>query len=116
VTADTAQTPNEGYTAGSNSMKDSGTAIMHASAQVRELLVGLAARKWSLPVDQLAAKDGAVEAKDGRRIEYAGLVADQALHVAAQPQSRFLPRGVVGRPVARIDIPRKVTGGVAYVQ
>src|SRR4029079_779746 len=33
VTADTAQTPNEGYTAGSNSMKDSGTAIMHASAQ-----------------------------------------------------------------------------------
>ena len=35
VTADTARTPNEGYTAGSNSMKDSGTAILHAAAQAR---------------------------------------------------------------------------------
>ena len=35
ITADTRQTPDEGYTAGSNSMKDSGTAIMNAAAQVR---------------------------------------------------------------------------------
>ena len=39
VTADTARTPNEGYTAGSNSMKDSGTAILHAAAQAREILI-----------------------------------------------------------------------------
>jgi CO/xanthine dehydrogenase Mo-binding subunit len=116
VTADTARTPNEGYTAGSNSMKDSGTAIMNASAQVRELLVGLAAQKWSLPVDQLVAKDGAVETKDGRHIEYGALVQDQLLHVTAQPQSRFLPRRTMGQPVQRVDIPRKVTGGIAYVQ
>jgi CO/xanthine dehydrogenase Mo-binding subunit len=38
VTADTARTPDEGYTAGSNSMKDSGTAIVNAAAQVRQLL------------------------------------------------------------------------------
>ena len=35
VTADTGQTPNEGYTAGSHSMQDSGTAILHAAAQRR---------------------------------------------------------------------------------
>ena len=119
VTADTAQTPNEGYTAGSNSMKDSGTAIMHAAAQVRELLVGLAAQKLSLPAEQLTARDGAIEATDGRRVEYGILVADQMLHVNAQPQTKLLPRSTAssaGKPVPRVDIPRKVTGGVAYVQ
>src|SRR6202007_2752226 len=35
VTADTGRTANEGYTSGSNSMKDSGTAVQHAAAQVR---------------------------------------------------------------------------------
>ena len=35
--------PNEGYTAGSQSMQDSGTAILHAAAQVRAILVELAA-------------------------------------------------------------------------
>ena len=40
VTADTAFTANEGYTSGSHSMQDSGTAIQNAAAQVRGLLVG----------------------------------------------------------------------------
>src|SRR5690606_3140740 len=38
ITADTSLTPNEGYTAGSHSTADSGTAILNASAQVRNLL------------------------------------------------------------------------------
>src|SRR4029077_2680305 len=38
VTADTELTPNEGYTAGSQTMPDSGTAILHASAHAREIL------------------------------------------------------------------------------
>src|ERR1700687_3358182 len=55
VTADTRRTPDEGYTAGSNSMKDSGTAIMNAAAQLRELLVGIAA----LRLGGAAGKPGA---------------------------------------------------------
>ena len=35
ITADTARTANEGYTSGSHSMQDSGTAIRQAAAQVR---------------------------------------------------------------------------------
>jgi nicotinate dehydrogenase subunit B len=38
VTADTDQTANEGFTSGSHSMQDSGTAIMHAAAQARAIL------------------------------------------------------------------------------
>ena len=39
------RTPNEGYTAGSHSMQDSGTAIRNAAAQVREILLGAAAKR-----------------------------------------------------------------------
>ena len=45
VTADTGRTANEGYTAGSHSMQDSGTAILNAAAQARELLIAKAARR-----------------------------------------------------------------------
>ncbi|MGZ5847473.1 MAG: molybdopterin cofactor-binding domain-containing protein, partial [Ramlibacter sp.] len=57
VTADTAQTADEGYTAGSHSMQDSGTAIRHAAAQVRVLLLGLAAQKLGVDVSALAVED-----------------------------------------------------------
>ncbi|MFV3017360.1 molybdopterin cofactor-binding domain-containing protein, partial [Pseudomonas sp. KHB2.9] len=36
LTADTALTPNEGYTAGSHTIVDSGTALFNAAAQVRQ--------------------------------------------------------------------------------
>ncbi|MEA2917895.1 MAG: nicotinate dehydrogenase subunit, partial [Bradyrhizobium sp.] len=49
VTADTRLTANEGYTSGSNSMKESGTAIQNASAQARALLLAEAARRLDLP-------------------------------------------------------------------
>src|ERR1700722_6822068 len=39
VTADTGSTPDEGYTAGSHSMQDSGTAVMNAAAEVRGILM-----------------------------------------------------------------------------
>ena len=114
-------TPNEGYTAGSQSMQDSGTAIRHAAAQVRELLIDAGGDASSaLPPDQLTAEDGAVVANDGRRLRYGELVAGDVLHVEAQPQSKLKDptqlHGRSGKPVPRVDIPAKVTGGAAYVQ
>jgi len=119
VTADTSRTPNEGYTAGSNSLKDSGTAIMNAAAQVREMLVRIAASRLGVPADSLVVQDGRVRAADGRSVAYAELVAGQTLHVPAQPQSKLRDpkhRAVVGKALPRVDIPGKVTGAVAYVQ
>src|SRR5437660_10003961 len=65
ITADTALTPNEGYTAGSNSMKDSGTAVLHAAAQARELLVAEAAKRLGVAAEQLTVQNGEVRAPDG---------------------------------------------------
>jgi nicotinate dehydrogenase subunit B len=119
VTADTARTPNEGYTAGSHSMQDSGTAIMNAAAQVRVILIEAAAARLELPAERLKASGGAVIADDGRRLGYGELVADQMLHVRAEPHSdRLDPKDyrLIGKPLPRVDIPGKVTGGMAYVQ
>jgi nicotinate dehydrogenase subunit B len=119
VTADTRLTANEGYTSGSNSMKDSGTAIQNAAAQVRELLVAEAARRLDLPAENFRTENGAVISTDGRRLRYGELVAADMLHVQAQPKSRLKDPAtfkVVGQPIPRVDIPAKVTGGAAYVQ
>src|SRR5690242_2114991 len=119
VTADTARTPNEQYTAGSQSMQHSGTAIMNAAAQVRGLLVNLAAAKWGVAAEQLSVQNQAVRAPDGRTIGYAELVSDGVLHVRAEASSPLRDpktRTVIGRAFPRVDIPAKVTGGAAYVQ
>ena len=87
ITADTALTPNEGYTAGSHSMQDSGTAIMNAAAQVRQLLIAEAATRAGVPAAQMTTQDAAVIAPDGRRFGYGELVSAQLLHVAAAATS-----------------------------
>jgi len=119
TTADTRLTANEGYTSGSNSMKDSGTAIQNAAAQARELLLAEAANRLGLSVETLWTADGAVIAPDGKRLSYGELVRDDMLHVQAQPKSKLKDPAtfkIIGRPVPRVDIPAKVTGGAAYVQ
>jgi CO/xanthine dehydrogenase Mo-binding subunit len=119
VTADTSLTANEGYTSGSHSMQDSGTAIQNAAAQARELLVAEAARRFDLPAEQLRTENAEVVAPDGRRLGYGELVAGDLLHVQAQAKSRLKDPAtfkVMGQPVPRVDIPAKVTGGAAYVQ
>jgi nicotinate dehydrogenase subunit B len=119
VTADTSRTADEGYTAGSHSVQDSGTALRNAAAQVREILIAEAARRLKAAGDQLRATEGAVIGPNEARITYAELVSSNLLHVEAQPASKLKDPTlfkVMDRSVQRIDIPAKVTGGAAYVQ
>ncbi len=119
VTADTKLTANEGYTSGSHSMQDSGTAIQNAAAQTRALLVAEAAKRLDLPAEGLKTENGTVIAPDGRRLSYGDLVVSDMLHVQAQAKSTLKDPAtfkVMGQPVPRVDIPAKVTGGAAYVQ
>ncbi len=119
VTADTKLTANEGYTAGSNSMHSSGVAIQNAAAQVRALLVAEAAKRLDAAADSLRTENGSMIAQDGRRLSYGELVADNMLHVQAQPTSKLKDPATfkfMGQSIPRVDIPAKVTGGMAYVQ
>ncbi len=119
VTADTSRTPDEGYTAGSHSMQDSGTALRNAAAQARAILLSVAARRWGLPAGMVRPEGGAAVAPDGRRIGYGALVSARTLHVRAQPHSTLTEAGrqrIVGASVPRLDIPAKLTGEPIYVQ
>ncbi|TCV93439.1 CO/xanthine dehydrogenase Mo-binding subunit [Luteibacter rhizovicinus] len=119
VTADTARTPDEGYTAGSHSMADGGTALFNAAAQVRFLLLTAASSRLGVPVSRLTAKDGEIRADDGRKVTYAEAVKDIQLHRQADATSPAVdPKTftLIGTSLPRVDIPGKVTGGAAYVQ
>jgi CO/xanthine dehydrogenase Mo-binding subunit len=118
VTADTARTPDEGVTAGSHSMQDSGTAILNACANVRALLAEAAAWQFAIGVNQVTLRDGAAHAPDGRSVGYGALASALSLHVEARPdmpRHEGTPR-VIGQNQPRVDIPAKVTGGEAYIQ
>jgi nicotinate dehydrogenase subunit B len=118
VTADTARTTNEGFTSGSHSMQDSGTAIRHASAQVRAILLNLAATRLGVPADGLHVGDGRIAIDDMHGVTYAELATGDLLHVRAASQSTLQPfaqHRLVGKSMPRVDIPAKVTGGAAYV-
>ncbi|MCA0012640.1 molybdopterin-dependent oxidoreductase [Mesorhizobium sp. B292B1B] len=119
ITADTALTPNEGYTAGSQTIQNSGTAIRYASAQVRQILVAKASEKLGVPADQLKAASGRITGSDGKSVGYGELVVADLLHVDASADTALKSPDsyhAIGKPFARVDIPAKVTGGEAYVQ
>jgi len=118
VTADTALTPNEGYTAGSHSMQDSGTAIRYAAAQARSLLIGAAADRLAVPRERLKAQDGAVVADDGRRLGFGALVKNELLHLTADGRADLIDAAhhrLIGSRLQRVDIPAKVSGVPVFV-
>jgi nicotinate dehydrogenase subunit B len=117
ISGDTGRTPNEGVTSGSQSIENSGTALRLAAAEVRAILTDLAQKR--LGAGGVSLADGVFSAADGRKVSYAELVADLDLKREASGKATPLPpdgHRIVGRSIARFDIPRKVTGGAAYVQ
>src|SRR5947199_2977536 len=116
---DTKKTPNEGVTAGSQSIENSGTALRLAGAQVRGILVELAAKRLGSDIAALSVTEGVIAAPDGRKLSYAELAAMADLRREATALTRPKPASahrIVGKPIARRDIPAKVMGGVAFVQ
>lgn len=118
ITADTGLTPNEGVTAGSQTLEQSGTAIANAAANVRLLLAEAAAARWGVAATSLFTRDGAVLDGHGRHVSYAELAATTSLAVPARadvPRKRRSGRRLIGRAVPRVDLPAKLTGLPAYV-
>ena len=119
VSCDTALTPNEGYTSGSRAMADGGVSVRAAAAHLREILLNAAAPKLSADAGQLKLEKGRIVAPGGKSVGFGELVADDVMHVKLNRQAKLKdPKtyGVVGKEFARVDIPAKVTGGVAFLQ
>src|SRR5262245_17607031 len=119
VYGDTARTPNEGQTAGSLSVEQSGTALRFACAEAREILMSAAAAKLGVARADLTITDGTITAPSGARTAYWELTATAHLDGEATAKVKPKPASehrVVGTSVRRRDIPKKFTGGAAYVQ
>src|SRR6185312_12170845 len=76
VSGDTGRTPDEGQTAGSQSIENSGTALRLAGAEVRAILLDLAAKKLDVSVETLKVSNGTISAADGRNVTYGQLAAE----------------------------------------
>ncbi len=119
ISGDTEKAPNEGVTSGSQSIEYGGVALRLAGAQVREILVDLAAKRLGVDAATLSVTDGVIGAPDGRKVGYGDLAHDADLHREVTGKAKPKPPSahkIVGKPIERLDIPGKVTGGVAYVQ
>jgi len=119
ISGDTAQTPDEGHTSGSQSLEFGGTAVRLACAEARAALLELAAKRTGWSADTLTVTEGVITAPNGSRATYGELAGDVDLRHEASAQVKPRPAGmhkIVGTAVPRQDIPAKVTGAAAYVQ
>src|SRR3954462_8753274 len=66
IQGDTGRTPNEGVTSGSQSIENSGTALRLAAAEVRAILLALAASKLEVTADGIRVADGVISAPNGK--------------------------------------------------
>lgn len=117
VSADTARTPDEGVTAGSLSVENSGSALRFACAEARQMMLDLAAQRLGVPVAKLGVADGTITGSGN--LTYWELARDANLKREATAQVKPKPatqHRIIGKNMPRRDIPAKVTGGAAFVQ
>ncbi len=120
VAPDTARTPDEGQTSGSQSVEYGGEALRVAAGEARALLVAAAAATGRVPVERLTVLDGIVSDNDTAwSTTYWQVATEGLLHRPATgdvPQKPASQHSVIGQSIPRVDIPPKVRGGAIYVQ
>jgi len=122
IYCDTALTPDQAYTAGSQShpANFNRNNLAQAGATAREALFRLASERLSVPVDQLTASDGVIRLKNdpSKALGYGQLVAGRRFNLQVDPNAKRKPASewtVLGKPVPRPDIPALVTGEFEFV-
>lgn len=118
IEGDTALTPDQGSTSGSRGVTGGGAQLRRAAATLREGLFALAATRLQKPADSLMLVDGSVVASDGSKVSVAELVGDRPLNLkmnAKAPLKKPADFQLIGKPLARPDIPEKATGRHIFV-
>ena len=104
-------------TAGSNSVRGMWKLLRTAGGTARAMLVTAAAATWGVPENSCSTENGEVVHKaSGRKLRYGALVDKAAAlpvpaNVALKDPKDFR---LLGKPVARLDIPEKVNGSAVY--
>jgi CO/xanthine dehydrogenase Mo-binding subunit len=122
IVCDTALTPDQGITSGSQShpTEFGPTGLRQALATAREALFQMASKKFGAPVDQLSVEDGVifVRADRSQGLSYGELIGGQLFNLMVNRQAR--PKDpaqytVLGTSVPRYEIPEKMMGEFEYV-
>ena len=118
ASGDTRTTPNEGFTAGSQSMQFGGVALRQACAEVRALLLRDAAEQLGCGEEELSIRDGHV-LRNGAPTDRSYWTLTSALRDAtatgAAPRKPASAYKVVGQNAARLDLPAKVFGTESFI-
>jgi nicotinate dehydrogenase subunit B len=122
IQCDTATTPDQGTTSGSQSTPANFNArnLAQAGATAREALMHLASARLGVPVEQLAVADGVVSVKADRakRVGYGELVAGRKFNLTIDGRATRKPASdwtILGKPVRRVDMPALATGQFEFV-
>jgi nicotinate dehydrogenase subunit B len=120
VEGDTALTPDQGRTSGSNGIQQGGMQIRQAAATARKALIELAAQRLNVKADDLVAIDGEVRPKSGGAgVRFADLIGGRRFDLKLDPKAPLKDPAtytLVGKPLPRPDVPAKCTGGFTYMQ
>jgi nicotinate dehydrogenase subunit B len=117
IYCDTAITPDQGITSGSQSHPTNFNHrnLAQAAATAREALIELASMRLSVSADQLAAANGVIAAKSdpSKNVTYGELVGGKKFEIELDPNAKRKPASewtVLGTEAQRPDLPALVTG------
>lgn len=111
IRASTATSPNEGVTSGSLSVQQSGRALRHVCAEVRQRFLATASERLGIDASLLRIDDGMISGPGNVGTSYWELSRGVSLdhHAAAGATAKSAAkRAVAGHSVQRVDIPDKV--------
>ena len=119
VEGDTFLTPDQGATTSSVTISTGGMQIRRAAATAHAALVAEAAKTLNVPPEQLMTANGAVvSTADGRSVSYSRLVGGKNFSLKVDAKARAKdPKSykIVGKSVARVDVPAKVAGTFVFM-
>ncbi len=120
IQCDTAVTPDQGSTSGSQStpanFNDQNLAL--AAATAREALLKLASERLGEPVDHLTVSNGIVTGASGQTIRYEELLGERHFHLTLDPAAKRRPQSqwkVLGKAVPSLDRAALMTGQFEFL-
>lgn len=116
---DTELTPNEGYTAGSQSMQSGGVAMRQACADVRALFLAQAATIIGCPQSDLVVRDGSI-LRGGKPTGQDYWTLAGAVSLAVKASGNGKRKAVadfkhIGGSSERLDLPDKIFGNAIFI-
>ncbi|HSK87057.1 MAG TPA: molybdopterin cofactor-binding domain-containing protein, partial [Anaerolineales bacterium] len=118
---DTDLTPDEGYTAGSMTIRSSGTALRHAAAEARRAMLEMASERLDANLGELSIQNGVITVTQDpqRSVTYTELMGGQRFNIPVTHKAPLRPPEtyrIVGTSTPREDLPRKVIGQASFIQ